>query len=152
MNGTVRVDRLGIMTSAVINPRDDLGGKLKLCTACRVANDGAAKFCKNCGGESFVTSLKAPQEFPWRNRLQGYSNFHLAIYVWAVLQLLVGLLGILYAQSKLSSASSLTSGSGLEAIGEFNTYSGIFNWGIGLLALSLALSAIQDFLRNQRKD
>jgi hypothetical protein len=76
----------------------------------------------------------------------------LAIYVWAVLQLLVGLLGILYAQSKLSSASSLTSGSGLEAIGEFNTYSGIFNWGIGLLALSLALSAIQDFLRNQRKD
>ena len=84
-------------------------------------------------------------------RRQSFSNFHVALYVWGGVQLVVGLLGIFIAQSKLSSAFSLTTGSGLEAVGELNTYSGVFNWGIGLVALSLALSAIQDFMRNERK-
>jgi hypothetical protein len=117
---------------------------MKTCQECGKEETGDFKYCPGCDTK-YESATSDPTESLWARATHG-SAYLKYVWGWAVTQLAIGFLGLLYTTFRLGSGDLY----GSEEVNELwwqTMYSDIFNWGLALLLTALALSAIRDFIR-----
>lgn len=117
---------------------------MKTCQKCGKEEKYDFKYCSACNTkyESSTSAAKYPL---WAKATEGSEHLKY-VWGWALTQLIIGALGLVYTTLRLTLADLYSD----EALVEHewqNLYSDIFNWGLALLLTAMALSAIRDFLR-----
>lgn len=74
------------------------------------------------------------------------SSYLSYIWGWAITQLVLGFGGLAYTTIRIAD-EELYESELLNELAWQGIWSGVFNWGLGILLTALALSAIRDFLK-----
>lgn len=120
------------------------------CNNCQTTNSATAKFCRECGQRDLYVNEFASKTHcdNFWSRAIGGSVYLKALYIWAASQLAIGLIGLIYTTLRLGD-DELWSGEIANELAWQSNYADIFGWGLSILALALALSAIRDFFRSK---
>ena len=117
---------------------------MKTCHKCGKEEIGDFTYCSGCNTR-FQSVTAGSTESIWATATTG-SRYLKYVWGWAITQLVIGALGLVYTSFRLS-FGELYSDEQMNELGWQAQYSDIFNWGLALLLTALVLSAVRDFLR-----